>query len=49
MTVPHTIQLLFEAKNMTVQVELINNSSYKGVLKTIDYNMNIELNDVTDL
>lgn len=34
---------------MYVQVELKNNELYKGELKTVDYNLNVELANVTKL
>lgn len=34
---------------MYVQVELKNNELYKGELKTVDYNLNVELTNVTKL
>lgn len=45
MTLPIPIQLLFEAKGMKVSVELINNELYNGILKQVDYNLNVELAD----
>ncbi|CAL5974760.1 Small_nuclear ribonucleoprotein Sm D3 [Hexamita inflata] len=47
MTVQPTVQLIFEAKGMTVQIELIDNKAYKGTLKNVDYNLNCELINAT--